>query len=430
MKKILGTITCFTLINVCYAQQWSATNLSNLNAFTVTAVESHKSELYSVLFNSISGEVYRLDSEGNSWSQVSITGTDGNIVSKLQDATSRIYLSTNSLGSGALYYSRDDLNTLIADTIGLPRFLKGIVAPIDLQYFNGKILLNLGSSGYWLKDTTATTWHHIDPPTALNGGKDPLCCSKDTLFAHDNSGANLFYVSGDYGQTWSVRNTNLPTFFIGNVLVANRSTGRLYMAGAKTDGSSYGTYYSDDNGFNWTIADLSAFIGKDVNGGQQEVRAIYANSEEVWIALENNNKNTTPDVLTSKTGIQNMAYDTMGLLNDPSGQIYGAKFVEHNGGIAMALNVRDVFMKSMVSGITERPVTQQINAFPNPTHDVVNISENIEFDTLRVFDMNGKVLISSTSKHINLHNLPQGVYLVELINHNELNVQRFRVLKE
>ncbi len=429
MRNLLFIVLGIITMSTSWAQSWNATNLSTFNYLTVTATESHQSELYSILFNGFSGDVHQLDANGTSWSTVTISGTDGGINTLLQDANTRIYLTTNSLGYGMLYYSTDQLNTFVLDTVGLPKMLNGIVAPIKMQYYRGKVLANLGSSGYWLKDTSATTWQHIDVPTSLNGGVDPLCFYNDTIYAHDNTGANTLYVSGDFGQTWSIRNTNLPSFFKGHVLKANTSTGRLYMAGAKTDGTLYGIYYSDDNGFTWTIANLAAFIGTDVNGGQQEVVTIYANGNDVFIALENDTLNTTPDVLSSTNGIANVDYDTLGLIVDPAGTMNGAKFLVHDGKMAMALNVRDVYLKDLGTVVSQHTLfDDDFMLYPNPATDVVMVTSK-EVAQIIILDLHGRTVLSSTNSRVDISSLSPGAYLVEVWSNNQQLMGRKKLVK-
>ena len=339
-------------------------------------------------------------------------------------------MSTNSFGSGTVYYSEDNLKTLVPDTMGLPQFLSGVVAPIGMQYHRGKVIVNLGSSGYWLKDTADQKWGHIDPPTSLNGGKDPICFYGDSMFAHDNTGANEFYVSGDYGQTWIKRKSNLPSFFLGNMLVANSETGRLYLVGAKSDGSLYGVYYTDDNGFNWVREALSSFIGTDVNGGQQEITAMNAKGKEVFVALENGRKNSTPDVFSSINGITNMEYDTSGLLNDPSGLINGVKFVNHKGAVMLSLNVRDVYTRGEAVNALSNLSMDNVGVYPNPTTGVLTIPKNLKCDELRIIDNVGNVVLTTESYSVNIGHLPSGYYLVEVVDRENLKVVRTKVLKE
>ncbi|MCB0402919.1 MAG: T9SS type A sorting domain-containing protein [Flavobacteriales bacterium] len=414
MKKYYLTFCLVTMSLMSYSQ-WQATNLTQFNYLAVSGTESFKGELYSTVFNGLGADFYQLDPGNASWTLKTISGVSGNPAALIA-AGSNLYMTANSLGYSMLYRS-GDASSFVADTVGLPKSMGGIDPAYGLQYFNGKVVVNLGSSGYWLKDTGATTWTHIDPPTALNAGTDPLCYSNDTLYAHDNSGANIFYVSGDYGQTWTARNTDLPSFFVGKILVSNQTTGRLYLAGAKSNGTLYGVYYSDNHGFNWTMANLSAFIGTDVNNGQQEVTAIYADGSTIYIALENDAANTTPDVISSASSISNMAYDTLGLVTDPAGTINGSRFISHNGNIAMALNVRDVYLHGSSTAVSEQPEQTRFSVWPVPAREMLHVTAEEAMLSVRITDLAGREVFQSkvngNNTEIALGNLENGIYLVQ-----------------
>ncbi len=430
MKKIC-LILLLVNISIASSAQWSATNLTQSNILTITGATSHNGELLAIVFNGIGADLYQLDPGNTSWTQKSVPGVN-EIPQALVSAGSQLYMTSIGLGYGMVYRSDDNGLTYSLDTVGLPKFFNGISSPIGIDYFNGKVLLNLGGAGYWLKDAGVTLWEHIDPPTSLNGGGDPICFSNDSLYAHDNSGANIFYVSGDYGQTWSERNTDLPAFFEGDLLVANKSSGRLYMAGSKDDGTQYGIYISDDHGHTWSIADLSAFIGTDVLGGQQEVSALYADGGEIYVALENDQANTTPDVLSSENGISTLSYDTLGLLTDPAGTIEGSRILRHGNSIALVLNVRDVYLGdagSTSSIIGNHDYSGSVSIYPNPVDDLVRIMADFEIGSIELQNAQGKTLIMSEGHYIDVSDLPQGMYILKVIDKHRQSVISKRILK-
>ena len=421
----------YTLIALCpfvvIAQSWQATNLTNFNAFTVTGLEYHNNQLYSVYFNSIEGVISKLNTDEQSWSVVTQTGITG-IPKYIRSAGNEIYLTTSSLGYSMVYRSDDDLATFVVDTIGLPKVSNGVATPVGLDIIDGNIVANLGSAGYWIKENTQSSWRHIETSTLLNGGVDPITYSNDTIFAYDNSGTSILYVSGDNGMNFSVRNTNLPANFEGNVFTSNPINGRLYLAGGVTNNgvtyTEYGIYYSDNNGFSWTMADLSNFIATDVNGGQQEVKAIFSNGTAIYVALENDTLKTGPDVLSSSSGITNLDYDTLGLLVDPAGSVHGLSFLEYKNKIALQLNVRDVYLSGISSPTTdlkERNISLngKVIAYPNPFNDRLEIRNRWKEQIhIKILDVKGRNILERSTNESSLilstSGLPKGIYFLQI----------------
>ncbi|WP_405570750.1 aryl-sulfate sulfotransferase [Winogradskyella sp. Asnod2-B02-A] len=58
-----------------------------------------------------------------------------------------------------------------------------------------------------------------------------------------------------------------------------------------------------------------------------------------------------------------------------------------------------------------------LNVYPNPTKDVLNFDVHVDF--IEVYDLSGKKILSQTnSENINLENLPNGLYIIKLLNND------------
>ena len=69
-----------------------------------------------------------------------------------------------------------------------------------------------------------------------------------------------------------------------------------------------------------------------------------------------------------------------------------------------------------------------IVVYPNPVEDVINIVSNLDI-TVNLYDMSGKILKQNiTEKQIDLSNLPQGVYFLNI--EHEGNIYNKRIIKE
>lgn len=426
MKKFIPfLLSCLSYV-VVPAQGWQPTHLTSANYLAITSTASHENQLYSVVFNGFTGEVYQLDASVASWTKVNLPQVPG-IPQHLRSAGSRLYLSALDGLAGTLLHSSGVLGNFVVDTAGLPRLLSGIVPAIGMQYNDGQIYVNLGSSGYYFKDTTAIAWQALVTPTALNGGGDPIAFIQDSLFAYDNSGTTTLYVSGDQGQNWTTRTTDLPSNFKAPLMIGDPINGRLYVAGSKSDGSLYGVYYSDDHGHSWTKPDLDAFIGTDYAGGQQEVTTLLPLGDEIHLALENDAANSPPVMLHSSSGITNLAYDTVGFVNDPVGTIHGVQFLKHLGKTFLTLNVRDVYVKDgsgpTAIGGDHQAMHPSLRIYPNPASSDLNILgwQPGENHVARIYSLTGGLIqeFSFTSGSIDISSLPVGVYVLELVDNGQ-----------
>ncbi len=426
MKHILFSISFFLSTVITFSQGWQATNLTNVNYLSIGELETFNGELYATIFNGLNSTVHKLDAGNTSWTQISVAGVTGN-PSYMKQATSKFYMGTVGLIESNLYESTDGINYTLADTTGLPQETGGFSRMYGLEYFNGYLMLNLGSAGYWLKNDNQNNWYHINTPTALNGGVDPVAYMNGKLYAFDNSGNIAFYVSDDYGSNWTTVTTDLPSGFNANKLVSNNG-GRLFVDG--TWGSSdYGLFYSDNEGVNWTQLDISSFITTDYNGGQQTITALYADGQTLYFSLENDQSFSAPNIVGTSTGIQNLAEDTVGLPINASGAVNGLYFTQYQGQLAMSLNVIDVYLRGLSTTINESVSKPDINLFPNPVNDILTISSNdAEPESIDVVNSLGQIVISEgffTNK-LDVSDLNVGIYFIRFNSGNKvLNTKRF-----
>lgn len=429
MKKVILLSVLSLSVLFGFGQNWQATNLTNVTYLAISELEPHNNDLYSIVFSGFASTMYRLDPSQTSWTQLTPTGITGT-PSYMKSTGSTVYLGTIGLLESNLYFSTDGVNYSLADTAGLPQETGGFARMYGLEYFNGRLVLNLGSSGYWIKEDGQSSWSYINTPTALNAGVDPLVHYNGKLFAVDQSGNNEFYTSSNYGSTWTTFTaTGLPNDFTINILFADQATGRLYADGG-WNSTEYGLFYSDDDGANWTQIDISAFITTDYNGGMQTITAFYAKGSTIYFCLENDENMSHPNVVGTTSGTANFAMDTVGLPPAAAGTVNALHFAEFQGQLAMSLNVIDAYLKGVGTGIEETVSDREINLFPNPVKDILNVnySNNVTINTYDIIDIKGQVIASNTliNKHININGLSKGIYCIRLYAGNKLvGTQKF-----
>ncbi len=62
----------------------------------------------------------------------------------------------------------------------------------------------------------------------------------------------------------------------------------------------------------------------------------------------------------------------------------------------------------------------QFKVSPNPTTDLISISSYDSIETLRIFDINGKIVYEGNASHIDVTGLRSGTYIVQVNNKNAL----------
>ncbi len=399
-------------------QSWQATHLTSVTYLPIV-MENHNGTLYATVFNSVTATLNKLNADNASWTTIS-TGADITVPRFMKSAGSKMYMTTVNSGVYSMVYHTTDGSSFTLDTVGLPHSFGGVTLITRIQYYKGKVIVAMSGNGYYLKDTADAAWHSINCPTAFNAPSDPLTYFNDTLYAYDNSGADIFYVSGDWGMNWTARTTNLPTDYSCNLLVADEVTGRLYAAGAWSSAAMYGLKYSDDHGVTWTTSTAAApFMSLNYMHSQQHITAIYAHDPTVYLALENNADNTAPDIIGSTSGLANLAYDTVGL-PAAGGAANGFNFLMYQGKLALALNVIDVYLKGVPNYINE-PMAQKNNfsLYPNPCTDrlIISSKNNATPSEIKILDCTGKVVrtLTGDTKQIDVTRLPAGTYLVTFV---------------
>lgn len=75
-------------------------------------------------------------------------------------------------------------------------------------------------------------------------------------------------------------------------------------------------------------------------------------------------------------------------------------------------NVRKIVFSNEPTAV-ENVEQENIVVFPNPTHDVLYI-KGIEAQTLRVFDLQGRVVVMNEGTEVDVKHLPVGTYLLQI----------------
>ena len=92
----------------------------------------------------------------------------------------------------------------------------------------------------------------------------------------------------------------------------------------------------------------------------------------------------------------------------------------------LGLSVRFVRQKTL--SISPKQTTNNLIVYPNPTSSIINIEQ--DFTTAKVYDISGRELLKSTSKTIDLSELPSSIYLLRLYDNSNKVLGTSKVVKQ
>jgi len=76
-------------------------------------------------------------------------------------------------------------------------------------------------------------------------------------------------------------------------------------------------------------------------------------------------------------------------------------------------NVRKITFSAYTTNVEDVHSSNTIVVFPNPTHDILYV-KGADVQTLRVYDMQGRIVQMQEGTQISVANLPEGTYLLQI----------------
>jgi len=111
-------------------------------------------------------------------------------------------------------------------------------------------------------------------------------------------------------------------------------------------------------------------------------------------------------------------------------------YTTHTGTTGeVAQGVQQPYEISVVTGLEEKQISLNLQAYPNPTSDYLTLNVgNLELSNLnfQLFDLGGKIIeskkITNTTETFRMENLPNANYLLKVFN-NDKEVKTFKIIK-
>ncbi|MDY0324484.1 MAG: T9SS type A sorting domain-containing protein, partial [Candidatus Carbobacillus sp.] len=151
----------------------------------------------------------------------------------------------------------------------------------------------------------------------------------------------------------------------------------------------------------------------------------YGKSQEIWITnapLPDTTVTVQNNILTATENAQGTTYQWIDCeTNMPTGETSQTFTPVQNGDYAVILtSVESCVDTSACYTITtvgienNLSLNDQITVYPNPTNGKLYVETDLDIKELTIFDLQGKKLLTSNTKEIDILGLPTSVYILEI----------------
>ncbi|HMC96276.1 MAG TPA: FG-GAP-like repeat-containing protein, partial [Flavobacteriales bacterium] len=97
--------------------------------------------------------------------------------------------------------------------------------------------------------------------------------------------------------------------------------------------------------------------------------------------------------------------------------------------MAPAINGTLNIIEGISTGVTEHPASLELNIFPNPAEDVLNITSDQDLSNriVSIFDITGKSVLTTTLRHgqVDIAGLNSGLYILQVLGDNGMLQRKF-----
>ena len=244
----------------------------------------------------------------------------------------------------------------------------------------------------------------------------------------------IMYV--DNGNFASIQPATItPAIVTNNDVVTNffENAGGLYAV--LSDGIAR-LYKSTDNGLNWNLVQTTHIVNGNSQSlssyqiiGTADGRIFFAkaggNSDDVYLS-------TDGGLTASKIGNGLPASVTpFGKLLVKGNKVwYDVKAISMTDFITTDVSMAGLYLlDDQTNGLTETDLESELKIYPNPASDLVHfeVGTGKSIESVRITDMNGKVILETTLIDVSLNNLNAGTYLANVQCSNGISMKKLLV---
>ncbi len=399
-------------------------------------------------------KMYYSEDMALTWTECTRTGVDGSVA---VSADGKILLYSHNSGS-TTYWSTDKGNTWTPSTGISMSWAKPLADPLNpLKFYvynpsSGALLIstNRGAS-FSQAGLPGSGGSKIIRAAPLREGDVWIALYNGGLTRTTNSGQTFAKIAGvtycgAVGFGKEAPGKSYPTLFIygtvNGVLGVHRSTDEgATWTRINDDAHEYG---GPGNG-QFVQGDMNVFgrvymstVGRGLVYGESDLTCmpttaipnIGVNSaapKKLWLTTVNAGSNVllSPEPASggswSWTGPEGINATTREInltdIEPAQAGVYKATYTNPSGCLSSILTFT-LNVTAIVTDLDEESL-DTFQLYPNPTPSTITIPDLNKFRSVTIRDMNGREVISSRigSNSVSLENLPAGVYLIELINH-------------
>ncbi|MFC4269224.1 T9SS type A sorting domain-containing protein [Polaribacter marinivivus] len=422
--KLKLFIISFLVAMLTYSQNWKNYQVNEKGKIVGSMVIGNLNDtIYasgnngSSLFNSF---IYSKD-KGSTWSEPKgILTNDYGSIAQYVGVKDRVYASLKLPTSDYLYYySKDNGNSWVLDTIGLPHFygIKSrqkdafILKKLGNDYIVAYNSLTVNAAYY--KKIDDNSWKPlVTSSSKVNYGIVSVNNTWVSLNPSYLASSNEYITkSTDNGTTWQpIETTGLPNTMYGSILASN-GTGRLFLgASISSITNKTAVFYSDDNGKTWQNTNAETLVPFENN---RYIVDIFAVDNKVIITY-NTGFNSPVLYLFSDTENPNFVLgDTSGLVNNTfafanvSFSIDDSIYINHYNDL-YSMDNQSLNTESFRNNIS-------VVLSPNPVQHQLKVKSTEDF-YWNLFSILGETVKSGKYKNnsdllIDFSNLSKGIYI-------------------
>lgn len=393
---------CFGKINNSIAQQWGTPQIfGGVNPVTTNKFNDVYFPTYTdgyIVGNA--GAILATTDGGKNWT-VQSSGTTVDLKA--------VYFA-NSFTGWACGANGVILNTTNGGTTW-QILTSGTTQTLNTIYFNGSFGMVGGTNGTLLKTTSSgTSWTSVS---------NPFTSVEITSISFPNSGNLNFYwvatkngncgVTTNSGVNWAVNASFGAAYGIKSIHARNTNPGDVWCVGAL--GLKKKT---NDNGATWTSQTMGTTNTlNDVHFSNQSSLYGHAVGENGTIVCTTNGGLTWG--LETSTTTQRL--NSIFMLDTQTGFAVGDSGTILLYGISVATNVKDELMKD------------DVTVYPVPAFSEINAELSFKPKAIKVFNNLGREITSASYFPINIRELEDGVYFIQIFSESNFITKKIIVSK-
>jgi hypothetical protein len=333
-----------------------------------------------------------------------------------------VCLSTNNGNSWA------KVNNGLTATIGTDTVVFSLA-------INGSNIFAATAGGIFISSNSGSSWTY-DHFLSFEDYLDAIAISGGNIIAGSNSCG--VYLSSDIGNSWDTVKVGKNDY---DVLALATKDGNTIFAGT-TDG----VFLSSNNGISWDSVNTGITPNTNVISLAIKGDTIYAGTIGDGVYLSSNNGSSwssltgSPDAIALAINGNYIFAGTQGsgvFLSSNNGSSWSAVSYGLTNSYVYSLVINGNYIFAGTgSGVWRLPLSEvgieeindnksNIEVYPNPVTDILQIQTSLQIKCIEVFDITGRQIYATTAKTINCGGFSSGVYFIKATTEKGVVVKKF-----